>query len=140
MKAARMLVGGFTLVLGSAACSVAPHDVEAPGGTAERAGAVVLVGTVPHLRVALATAQSAGFDQYRVLVCGEAVTALEAGSELESALRQGLAAGVVVSACGLSMAKFDVTEDALVDGVDTVPNALAEDLRLQREGWISVEP
>jgi hypothetical protein len=50
-----------------------------------------------------------------------------------------LEAGVRVVACGLAMEKVGIAETELVDGVAVVPNGFHELLRLQNEGYVSLQ-
>jgi intracellular sulfur oxidation DsrE/DsrF family protein len=47
---------------------------------------------------------------------------------------------VRVAACGISLERAGVDPSALVPSVEVVPNGLVEVLRLQRDGFLSVEP
>lgn len=121
-----------------------PKPAHATSETARHVGAVILVRTPRHLSAAMKTAREgladpAGFARYRILVCGEAVSAIQVGSALEQPIREAVANDVQISACGMSLTELHVDATSLVDAVDVVPNALAEALRLQSLGWASVE-
>lgn len=108
------------------------------------AGAVLLVRTSRHLQVALQTAtdlraQDSRFTRFRVLVCGEAVDELKAGGPLEERIRAARSQGTAVVACELALTNRGVQRSALSQAVEVVPNAIAEALQLQADGWVSVE-
>ena len=108
------------------------------------AGAVVLVRTSRHLQVALKTAsdlraQDSRFTRFRVLVCGEAVGDLHAGGPFEERIRTARSQGTAVVACELALANRGVSRSTLSRAVEVVPNAVAEALLLQANGWVSVE-
>lgn len=135
-------------LLVAAACSTASasRGVAPTSATSAHAvaGGVLLVRTPRHVRVALETietlrSQDPRFSQFRVLVCGEAVQALTAGGELEPRLRAARVAGVAIAACGLSLTDLGMDPATLTDLVEVIPNALVEVMRLQADGWISVE-
>lgn len=42
-------------------------------------------------------------------------------------------------ACGLSLKELEVDPGTITEQVEIIPNALADVLRMQADGWISVE-
>lgn len=108
-------------------------------------GVVLLVQDSKPLPVVLKTSrqmlEGKGFPvpDVTVVVCGKAVTALEAGSETEAALDDALAGRVRVVACGISLEKLQLAPDRLTDGVEVVENGLLEVIQLQAKGYLSVE-
>jgi hypothetical protein len=74
-----------------------------------------------------------------VIAVGPAVKGLTADGQHADAVATSLDAGVRVVACGLAMEKVGITETELVDGVAIVPNGFHELLRLQNEGYVSLQ-
>jgi hypothetical protein len=74
-----------------------------------------------------------------VIAVGPAVKGLTADGQHADAVARSLDAGVRVVACGLAMEKVGIAESELVDGVAVVPNGFHELLRLQNEGYISLQ-
>lgn len=74
-----------------------------------------------------------------VVVVGPAVKGLVSGGPHADALQKSLDAGVRVVACGLAMEKTSVAESDLIDGIDTAPNGFHELLRLQDQGYETLQ-
>lgn len=74
-----------------------------------------------------------------IVVVGPAVKALVADGPHAEALRTSMDAGVRVVACELAMEKTDTAASALLDGIDTASNGFHELLRLQHEGYETVQ-
>jgi intracellular sulfur oxidation DsrE/DsrF family protein len=74
-----------------------------------------------------------------VIAVGPAVKGLTADGQHADAVARSLDAGVRVVACGLAMEKVRIAETELVDGVAVVPNGFHELLRLQNEGYVSLQ-
>ncbi|MEJ7821165.1 MAG: hypothetical protein WKF85_02520 [Chitinophagaceae bacterium] len=74
-----------------------------------------------------------------IIVCGEAVTSLttpEAEAWVEKIRRHP---NVSIIACGLSLAKFNKTENDLVKGIQYTENGFIKAFELQKAGYLSVE-
>lgn len=108
--------------------------------------AVMLVQKAQHIKLALRTGAEMLAGKHlpakaiTVVVCGEEVASLRAGSELEPELAAARSAGVRIAACGISLDRAGIDAKALSPSVEVVPNGLVEVLRLQRDGYLSVEP
>lgn len=128
-----------TVLFSIAACA---RPAAAPVAS-ERAGVVILVQTAQHLDVALATARELlatnEATDVRVLACGQAVGALGADAAAANAIASRGHERVHVVACGISLERAGIAPSALAPGVEVVPNAIVEALRLQRAGFRSVE-
>jgi hypothetical protein len=74
-----------------------------------------------------------------VIAVGPAVKGLTADGQHADAVARSLDAGVRVVACGLAMEKVGVAEGDLVGGVEVVENGFHELLRLQDEGYVSLQ-
>lgn len=79
-------------------------------------------------------------DDVAVVVQAGGIEAVEAGGESEEAVRSLLEEGVAFSACANTLELNDLTEDDLVDGVETVPEGAVEATRLQEEGYAYLRP
>ena len=74
-----------------------------------------------------------------VIVCGEAVTSLtikEAEAWVEKISKYP---NVSLMACGLSLTKFNKTQNDLVKGIDYTENGFIKAFELQKQGYLSVE-
>lgn len=106
---------------------------------------VLLVREPQHLSAALKTAKELRSDatlqtcRIEIIVCGKASSSLQAGSEMEAALREAAGEDVVITACGMSLKQTGIDPATLIDIVQVVPNGLTRALQLQAEGYLSVE-
>jgi intracellular sulfur oxidation DsrE/DsrF family protein len=107
---------------------------------------VILVRDLEPFLVAFKTADSvlAGKDvkaaEVIIVACGPGVKLAVKGGEIEAELKRLTKLDTVrVVACGLSMQRHNVERANLVEGVEVIDNGLLETLRLQIEGWVSVE-
>lgn len=74
-----------------------------------------------------------------IIVCGEAVTSLttkEAEAWLDKISKYP---NVKLMACGLSLAKFNKTQNDLVKGIEYTENGFIKAFELQKQGYLSVE-
>lgn len=146
----RALVVAAALVAGAGCGRPTSHDA-----TAANSGAVarhdpirvaMLVQKRQHLQLALRTGaemlagRTLPAKAVTVIVCGDEVGSLRTGSELEPELVAARSAGVRIAACGISLERSGIGQQELSSAVEVVPNGLVEVLRLQRDGYLSVEP
>jgi intracellular sulfur oxidation DsrE/DsrF family protein len=95
------------------------------------------IKTIDQLQAGQATTLKPG--TVVIIVCGEAVKALTA-KEAEGWVQKTSAyPGVSIMACGLSLAKFGVTQGDLVKGVQYTENGFIKAFELQKAGYLSVE-
>lgn len=80
----------------------------------------------------------AAFGQFKILVCGKAVKDLANNQTMESHLQNARIVGAQIIACEYSMKQQNVEPQALSPGLQSVENAILENLRLQRKGYISL--
>ena len=74
-----------------------------------------------------------------IIVCGEAVTSLttkEAEAWVEKISKYP---NVSLMACGLSLTKFNKTQNDLMKGIDYTENGFIKAFELQKQGYLSVE-
>ena len=118
-----------------------PAEAEAPRTAYLVRSADMLPVVLLSARTSLTNEADDGFTAAAadVVVVGPAVTALVADGPHAGALQKSLNAGVRVVACGLAMEKTDTAESALLDGIDTAPNGFHELLRLQHEGYETLQ-
>lgn len=143
-----LLLSAVAAAVVATACArpTAHADVGAEVARNEPVRAVMLVQKPQHLKLALRTGAEmlAGkglpAKVITVIVCGDEVTSLRAGSELEPDLVAARTAGVRIAACGISLERSGVDAKALSAAVEVVPNGLLEVLRLQHDGYLSIEP
>jgi intracellular sulfur oxidation DsrE/DsrF family protein len=96
-----------------------------------------VINTIDQLQTQPKTTLKTG--KVVIIVCGEAVTSLttiEAGAWLEKLNKYP---NVSLVACGLSLAKFNKTENDLVKGIDYTENGFVKAFELQKLGYLSVE-
>ena len=78
------------------------------------------------------------FGQFKILVCGKAVESLARRQTMGPYLKRAQEVGAQIIACQYSMRQLNMEKDFLTEGVQSVDNAILENLQLQREGYISL--
>lgn len=139
------LAGGFTKE-NISIFQVANASSPAPGSLMEKSLAI-LVREPKHIPVAILTAKQGlkGQDGLKIstaviIVCGKpGVKALKLGSKSEKSLQEAQAAGIQITACGLSLKEAGLTAEQLIKTVKVVENGLWEIIKLQAQGSISIE-
>ena len=89
--------------------------------------------TAPAADSAVQSAQSAD------TTCGPAIRALAQDSDRASEVRQALDRGIAIKACGVTVERMGFDADRFIDGVEVVPNGFVELIRLQKQGYLSIE-
>ena len=74
-----------------------------------------------------------------IIVCGEAVTSLTTAEGAAWVEKLKKYPNVSLMACGLSLTKFNKTQNDLVPGVQFTENGLIKAFELQKAGYLSVE-
>lgn len=74
-----------------------------------------------------------------IIVCGEAVTSLTTAEGAAWVEKLRKYPNVSIMACGLSLTKFNKTQNDLVPGVQFTENGLIKAFELQKAGYLSVE-
>lgn len=74
-----------------------------------------------------------------VVVVGPAVKALVTDGPRAETLQRSLDAGVRIVVCEIAMDKVGVTEEDLLDDIDTAPNGFHELFHLQEEGYQTLQ-
>lgn len=99
-----------------------------------------------HISVATMTARQmlageaeVAADRVVIVACGPAIRALADDSDRADTVRQGLESGVDYKACGVTVERMNFDASTFIDGVDLVPNGFVELIRLQKEGFHSME-
>lgn len=110
----------------------------------EERGALMLVREPRHVRAAIVSMrmlqeQDPSFASVKIFVLGPAIHALNPEHELAPLVREALAEGMDVSACVMSAENQGIPDSAIMPEVGRVENALVESLRLQQQGYSSVE-
>lgn len=119
-----------------------PARAEAPP---EARRVVVLVQQPQQLEAAIASAAQllAGTpvraSEVRIIACGGATDALLRGAPGEREITAAAQRGIALSACGLTLKSRKIAPERLNPAVSVVPNGILEAVRLQAEGWLSVE-
>lgn len=108
--------------------------------------AVLGVRTPRHMKVALLTARQMlsgegtwAAEEVAIVACGGAVPALQKDSDLAADIAKTQEMGAHIAACGLTMEHKGIAEESLAEGVEVVPNGITEIVRLQSQGYLSVE-
>lgn len=78
------------------------------------------------------------FGQFKILVCGKAVQDLASSQTMKPFLQTARRTGARIIACEYSMKQQNKKPQELTPGVESVENAILENLQLQREGYISL--
>ena len=74
-----------------------------------------------------------------IIICGEAVTSLTTAEGAAWVEKLKKYPNVSLMACGLSLTKFNKTQNDLVPGVQFTENGLIKAFELQKAGYLSVE-
>lgn len=74
-----------------------------------------------------------------IIVCGEAVTSLTTAEGRVWVEKISQYPNVSLMACGLSLTKFNKTQNDLVPGIKFTENGLIKAFELQKAGYLSVE-
>lgn len=74
-----------------------------------------------------------------IIVCGEAVTSLTTAEGQAWVEKISKYSNVSIMACGLSLTKFNKTQDELVQGINYTENGFIKAFELQKAGYLSVE-
>lgn len=86
----------------------------------------------------LAAQDAEQFGEFKVLVCGKAVEDLASRQTMRPYLKMAKEVGVRIIACEYSMNQLEVEASCLMDGVESVENAILENLQLQKKGYINL--
>lgn len=99
-----------------------------------------------HISVATMTARhmlageaEVAADRVVIVACGPAIRSLADDSDRADTVRKGLESGVEYKACGVTVERMGFDASTFIDGVDLVPNGFVELIRLQKEGFHSME-
>jgi hypothetical protein len=125
----------------------AQSDARAAPSADEAPQTAYLVRSADMLPVVLMSARTSlsgegnGFSATAadVVVVGPAVKALSKDGPHTDALASSLKAGVRIVACEIAMDKVGVASKDLVDGIDTAHNGFHEILRLESEGYVTLQ-
>lgn len=108
-------------------------------------GIVLLVRRTQHIRAAIQTANDLADTEplrntpVEIVVCGQAISALQGGSDLSARIVDATSKRVQFIACGMSIENHGIDPNTLPDAIDTVPNGLVHALERQARGYLSVE-
>lgn len=129
-----------------------PNASESSGTKVETNQAVeknvaILVREPRHIEVAIDTLlqsksakEQVSINRGSIVVCGKSgVTALVQGSKIQQKVASATANNIDIIACGLSLKENKISEGELISAVKVVENGLAEMIRLQSKGFISIE-
>lgn len=133
---------------GLTACATASGETGGKGEAVETAPTEAALGVrkPKHVEVATMTArqmlsgeaeQSA--DRVVIVACGPAIRELARESDRAEIVRKGLEAGVEYRACGVTVERMGFDASTFIDDVEVVPNGFVELIRLQEEGFHSIE-
>ena len=86
----------------------------------------------------LAKEDGSKFGELQVIICGKTVTDLVQQDKIESLVTLAEQAGVKIFACGFSLNKFKVNEDAIPKVIGVVENGLLYNFQLQKKGYLSI--
>lgn len=82
--------------------------------------------------------EGAACGEFKILICGKAVQDLANSQTVQPFLQTARQAGARIIACEYSMKQQNMKPQDLTPGVESVENAILENLQLQREGYISL--
>ncbi|MFC5269430.1 DoxX family membrane protein [Adhaeribacter terreus] len=139
------ILGIMTITLFSA-CSSANAVNTATKTTAQaKKNYGILISQPDHLKAAVNTAQTMrkdtkyNADKIVVMACAKSVEAFKKDSEMKAVFEAGKAAGVTFKVCGMSLEKFKISPEELLEGATIVPNGLTYMFDLKQDGFVTVE-
>lgn len=137
------------LTLAATGMAVADHHSPRTEDRAATAGdetRVALGVRAPrHLEVALLTAeqlhagQGLKADEVTIVVCGPASEGLTREGPLSGAVQAFVEQGGRLAVCGLTLKELNIDPTTLLTEVEVVANGFIELLRLQTEGYFTIE-
>lgn len=78
-------------------------------------------------------------EEIRILAAGEALKGIQKEGPWAEELEAAIEDGVKVYGCELAMKRMDIDPDTFVDGVELVGHIFVEAVRLQQQGFYSLE-
>ena len=87
----------------------------------------------------LAAEDGDSFGEFQVLICGKAVEDLACSDTMTPYLKMAEKTGARIIACEYSLKQMGIDTSRLAKGVESVENAITENLQLQKKGYISLE-
>lgn len=81
-----------------------------------------------------------GFENFEIVIWGDVVDNLRAGTELSRIIEANQHEKLRVSVCRAAMERLGVSEEELPEGVTPVPNAFLRLLQIQAKGYNTVIP
>ncbi|WP_310992206.1 DsrE family protein [Aequorivita marina] len=105
---------------------------------------VVLTKKIPQLKPILLAAEelakedAANFGNFEVIVCGKNIGDLTNMERINPHLTKAKKLGVNIIACGFSLKKFNVDAKKLPKNMRIVPNGILHNLKLQKQGYLSL--
>ena len=140
MKTKTLLLSIATLLISMVSFSQKAHH-------AKKDNLLFLLRQTEHINQALKTVEQLQNNSTTtlktgkvvIIVCGEAVTSLttKEGEAWVEKIKQY--PNVLITACGLSLTKFNKIEKDLVPGIKYTENGLIKAFELQKAGYLSVE-
>ncbi|MBX9851573.1 MAG: DsrE family protein [Cytophagaceae bacterium] len=111
----------------------------------ERQNYAVLISMPNHVKAVVNTAESITKDSkykrdtFVVMACAQSVDAFVKGSEFADLIQKGKAAGITYKVCGMSLQQFNINPEALIEGIEIVPNGITYMFDLKMNGYRTVE-
>lgn len=105
---------------------------------------VVLTKKVPQLQPILLTAEKlreedgSQFGNFEIIICGKNIGDITDPSKMEKFITKAENLGVQIVACGFSLNKFKVNEDAVPKKMKIVENGILYNFQLQKKGYKSL--
>lgn len=136
---------GFGSLTGCASPQNASHPSAAIGPAQEQASRVVIsVRTERHVMAALKAvdglrALDPPVEEIRILAAGEALHGIQKEGPWADEVRAAIEDGVQVYGCKLAMSRMGIEPESFVEGVELVGHIFVEAVRLQQQGWYSLE-
>ncbi|GAB3199633.1 putative oxidoreductase [Pontibacter aydingkolensis] len=144
-----VLVASFGLMFLLGACtttnSIAQTTTKQTTAATAKQKYAVLISQPDHLKAAVNTAETItkenkyDSEAFVIMACGKSVQAFVKGGEMAQVFEAGKKAGVTYRVCGMSLKKFDINPNTLMDGVEVVPNGLTHMFDLKLQGFTTVE-
>ncbi|APG59810.1 DsrE family protein [Christiangramia salexigens] len=135
-----ILLSSFILML-----SLFSSTVKAQENAQDKENHVVLTRKIPQLKPIILSAKELAkedgdkFGDFQVVICGKTVQNLTDEEKISSFIEMAKANKVSLVACGFSIEKFKVDSSKIPKDIKIVKNGILHNLRLQKQGYKSIE-
>lgn len=135
----KILLAGFLFLFASFG-----NNLIAQSASGDKNNYTVAITKIKQLKPIFMAAESLAaedgnsFGKFKVLICGKAVEELARPDTMAPYLEMAEKVDGKIIACEYSMKQLGVAPSSLTEGVESVENAILENLQLQKKGYLSL--